>query len=393
MPISFEGPNGQRITLKSSNPDGLGHVLEVSSSGSSGSAPSGVEDAAAGSGFTGSPVLAVRQDSNASLVDASGDFAPLQVDSLGRLRATLPDSFPLTGAAAQSTANNDLLTGTSNGWYDVIAWQSGVVEIVGSAGISAGAVIFEQTNDNTQTAGVAIPVQEVQVQNSNPLVAAITIGASTRRIFRFGITGRYLRVRISTGFTGGTVQAFALFSLQPFSTPTINVQQSTSGNLVTQSVGAAAQGATASGSPVFTGGVAKTAQPTARTDGQIVAPLFDKVGRMIVGSGSHIRDLRDTNAMVTITGTAETTIVSAVASTFNDLEAFFIANSSATGVRVDIRDTTGGTVRLSIWVPATTTYTYTGPTLKQSTVNTNWTATVSSAVTDIRITALTARHI
>jgi len=44
------------------------------------------EDAAHGSGDTGVMSLAVRNDTEGSLVDTDGDYAPLQVDSSGRLR-------------------------------------------------------------------------------------------------------------------------------------------------------------------------------------------------------------------------------------------------------------------------------------------------------------------
>lgn len=44
------------------------------------------EDAAHSSGDTGNFVLAVRNDTEGSLVDTDGDYAPLQVDSSGRLR-------------------------------------------------------------------------------------------------------------------------------------------------------------------------------------------------------------------------------------------------------------------------------------------------------------------
>jgi len=44
------------------------------------------EDSAHVDGDTGAMALAVRNDSEGSLVDTDGDYAPLQVDSLGRLR-------------------------------------------------------------------------------------------------------------------------------------------------------------------------------------------------------------------------------------------------------------------------------------------------------------------
>lgn len=146
------------------------------------------------------------------------------------------DGLNVTGPASQSAVNTDLLTGTVNGWYDASVFFSGTVQIVASAGITAGAIIFEQTNDNSSTTGIALAAQEVSVVNSNPIVAAVTIAASTRRAWQIPITMKYIRVRISTAFTGGTVQAYATFSQQPYAYPALNVQQATPGSLNTQAV-------------------------------------------------------------------------------------------------------------------------------------------------------------
>jgi hypothetical protein len=136
----------------------------------------------------------------------------------------------------------------------------------------------------------------------------------------------------------------------------------------------------------------RTTQRTATTDAQTSRPIVDKLGRTVVKNG-HIRELQDTNAMVTLTTTAETTIIAAVAAVFNDVTNLIIANTSATSVRVDIRDVTGGTVRLSVMVPATGTIyvPIVSSVLKQTTVNTAWTAQLSAAVTDVRITVLSER--
>lgn len=142
------------------------------------------------------------------------------------------DDTTVTGPAAQSAINVDLLTGTVNGWYDARGFQSGSIQIVAGAGISAGAVIFEQTNDTSLApAGGPLRAYEATSINANPNVAAITIAASTARIFTVPVNSRFVRARISTAFVGGTVQAAATFSQRAASFPTVNVQQATAGNL------------------------------------------------------------------------------------------------------------------------------------------------------------------
>ena len=147
---------------------------------------------------------------------------------------TQPVSFPNGTDAIGSTQtvlNTDLLTATVNGWYDAASFQSGTIQIIGSTGISAGAIFFEQTNDNSNTVGIPLPATESNLLNANPQNSAITISANSNRLFRFAVNARYVRVRISTAFVGGTVRAIGFFSEFPFSSNVINVQQATASQL------------------------------------------------------------------------------------------------------------------------------------------------------------------
>ena len=169
---------------------------------------------------------------------------------LGRIPASVNGAVPVihsadtsvVGPSAQAAINTDLLTGTVNGWFDAGAYQSGSIQIVGSAGITAGAVIFEQTNDTALSpSGVPLRAYEVSSITAN----SITIAASTVRLFTVPVDARYVRVRISTAFTGGTVQAFGTFSQRSATFPTVNVQQATAGSMnvtATLAAGAAALG-------------------------------------------------------------------------------------------------------------------------------------------------------
>lgn len=137
----------------------------------------------------------------------------------------------IVGAAASIAAiNTDLLTGTVNGWYDAAGFQSASFHLLGGAGISAGAIIFEQTNDVTATAA-ALAAEESNQAALNPLVAAITIAASASRVFAAPIQCRFVRVRTSIAFVGGTVQCVALFRQQPLMRMTTTMQQATAANL------------------------------------------------------------------------------------------------------------------------------------------------------------------
>lgn len=174
----------------------------------------------------------------------------------GAVPARLIDTVPIVSPSGLSVLNVDLLTGLSgtNGWVDVSAFQSGSIQIVASAGITAGAIFFEQTNDpSLASAGVPLRAVESGTINTNPNVAAITIAASTARVFKVQIDARYIRVRISTAFVGGTVQAIANFSQMSTAYPVVSAQQATAANLnVTATLGAG----TAAAGQVSTGGIA-----------------------------------------------------------------------------------------------------------------------------------------
>jgi hypothetical protein len=135
------------------------------------------------------------------------------------------------GAISAPALNIDLLTNVSSGWTDISAFAAAAIQIITAAGVT-GSVFFEQTNDNSSTTGIPLEVHELGVINQNPLIAAVAFVASTRRAFAFNASCKYMRVRVSTAFAGGNVQAIMLLSSVPFAAPTMNVQQATSGNLV-----------------------------------------------------------------------------------------------------------------------------------------------------------------
>lgn len=175
----------------------------------------------------------------------------------------------VVGPVAQSAINTNLLTGTVNGWFDAGAYQSGSIQIVGSAGISAGAVIFEQTNDTTLApAGVPLRAYETSSITANPNVAAISIAANAVRLFTVPVNARYVRVRVSTAFVGGTVQAFGTFSQRSATFPTVNVQQATAGSLnvnASLAAGVATVGYVGLQIPLLVGDVASAALTTTTT--------------------------------------------------------------------------------------------------------------------------------
>ena len=166
------------------------------------------------------------------------------------------------------------------------------------------------------------------------------------------------------------------------------------GSGVTQPVdGGIASGSSATNPPVTIGGRASTANPTAVADAQVVNTMHDKLGKLIaVGA---IRTLKGTQKTSISNTTSETTIVTAVASTFLDLYGLVLANTGATTTKVDIRDTTGGSIITTIEVPTLETRGFMVPVdsaIAQTTVNTNWTAQCASATTAMEVTAFYVKN-
>lgn len=110
-----------------------------------------------------------------------------------------------TGPAAQTVLNTNLIDGVLSGWTDVSAFNSIVVSIIGSAGVSAGTVVFETTND------ISISPSGTGVQGVNLASGAVAsstgVPLSSTIQFAFNITAKYFRARLSAAVVGGSAQA------------------------------------------------------------------------------------------------------------------------------------------------------------------------------------------
>lgn len=140
----------------------------------------------------------------------------------------------VTGTASLAALNTDLLTNTVSGWLDVSQYRSWSLQLIGSAGITAGTVIIEQTNDSVLApTGAVLPVAEPAVTATANITAAFAIAANTQRMFTGALTCRYVRVRTTVAFAGGNIRAVAGFSQQVYTPPTSAVVGTTSSLPVT----------------------------------------------------------------------------------------------------------------------------------------------------------------
>ena len=133
----------------------------------------------------------------------------------------------VTGQSAQTAIVNNILTTTSGAAAtDLTAYRSGSVQVVSTG--TAGTYIFEGSNDNTNFQ--AIPVFSQLILTGTPITAAITATAS-QLIYVFPVNFRYIRLRIVSTITGGSIQAHSKFSQQNFTPAILQIAQATAANL------------------------------------------------------------------------------------------------------------------------------------------------------------------
>ena len=144
-----------------------------------------------------------------------------------RLTTLIEDIF-VTGQSAQTATVNNILTTTSGAAAsDLTGYRTASVQVVSSG--TAGTFIFEGSNDNTNFQ--AIPVFSQLILTGTPITAAITATA-TNLIYVFPVNVRYIRLRIATTITGGSIQAHSKFSQTNFTPAILQIAQATAANFL-----------------------------------------------------------------------------------------------------------------------------------------------------------------
>jgi hypothetical protein len=227
------------------------------------------EDSAHASGDIGAQMLAVRQDTPGSLVSADGDYAPLQVDSAGRLRviSDLTAAFDFVYAEDSAHASGD-----SGAFMLAVRNDGGATSLTSADGDSAiavdefgrvltvGSSVTAYAEDSAHTSG-----------DQGDFILAVrqdTLSSSTS--------------------ADGDYAAFKVNSL---------------GALYTSPVGNVADDAADSGNPIKVGSRAESGALTAVADGDRADLLSDSFRRIYVNNSSNI-SVEDTAVLVGTSATA-----------------------------------------------------------------------------------------
>ncbi len=323
--------------------------------------------------------LALESGGNLAAIKADVDKIPSQGQALAAA------SMPVVLPAAQITT----LTPPSNTGYALDSSLSTINTSLADVATLGAKTDAKSTATDATSVSIMQVLKEISAMEQAPASRAVT-NAGT-----FAVQAT-LQTQTDTTMVGG-VNVKEINGVTPLmgnGVTGIGSQRVTiaSDNTVLPAVGAGATGSAVPANASYQGFDAATALPTAATAGNTVGGMSDKYGRQVVLPVT-IRDLVGTQT-TTITVNTETTIVTAAASTFNDLIMLVVSNTSATAVRVDFRDTTAGSILFSLYLPAGDTrgFSLGGVPIPQTSVNTNWTAQVSSAVTDIRVYAVFAKN-
>jgi hypothetical protein len=258
------------------------------------------------------------------------------------LPVVLCSDVSMTGPAAQTAGSNIL---TTDGSATSCEQYNGVVlQVRSTAGVSAGAVTFEQSADGTNW--LPLQVFDVVSQNANP-VTTLAIAANAVRLFAASLFCRFLRIRISTAVVGGSIQGMAVFSQNSPLPLTRNVQQATasqlnatvvgSGNFTV--VGPGAHSAASSGNPVRVAGRVNTTVDTTLVGGDTSDLFVSSAGQLVQKPyASAEMDWQYTGVLATTT--AQVVRAAGAAGIRNYVTGLQYQNTNATATTVLVLDGT-----------------------------------------------------
>lgn len=147
--------------------------------------------------------------------------------------------------------------------------------------------------------------------------------------------------------------------------------------------------------PIKTGGIARTTNPTAETDGDRVSASFDDVGRQVIRQ-HQVRDLIATAYVALSTGTETTLLAAGGAGVFLDCIMITATNNSTAAVQLDIRSSTAGSIVHTMYLPASSGPIGWAPSTPwpQDNVNNNWTIDIPDITgTTIYVSALFSKEV
>ena len=164
---------------------------------------------------------------NANIVKITHDTPGQQSKNVG-IPVALVNEHILDMQTPIDARTNPLINTIIGGVIDCLQYRSIAIQIQTGAGISAGVLTFEGSNqvDNAYNTWVVVSLYD-QVNISTLPASTVTLAASTDRFLAGPLQFRYFRIRVSTTVAGGSVAVSSVFRMTPFSPAVNQVAQST----------------------------------------------------------------------------------------------------------------------------------------------------------------------
>jgi hypothetical protein len=118
---------------------------------------------------------------------------------------TTPGTYFSPTTITAPASGYEYLTASSGGWYDALGHTWISFTFVTNSAVTAGTVQFECTNDLTNaSSGITWFAQDNSTTNPSR-VSSLGFTASTSKQFEAPITARYIRLRMSTAVSAGSI--------------------------------------------------------------------------------------------------------------------------------------------------------------------------------------------
>lgn len=339
------------------------------SMGDTGEESANIYGIAIAEGATGSNTMRVNfaTDSIASVNIVSGASSGTQYDDGDT--ASTPTGTVLMGDTGDESAN-----------VFAVAMASGAT--------SSNSIRVVQATDSIGSVNVVstVGLTDTELRASSVPIAQVS-GAtfSTNVLSTVGLTDTELRAStLDVKQVSGAISSVSV-------TNTVTVDLGADNDVV--ATGNVAHDAADSGNPLKIGFKARTANPTAVAANDRTDAYADTVGRQIIRP-LQVRGLLQT-AFAAVTSGTETTLLAGTSGVYHDLVYMIAANHSDAAVQVDIRQTTGGTIQMSLEVPANGTagLSLGGATIPQDHADSTWTVDLGDDTQDCDVTALFSKEV
>jgi hypothetical protein len=361
-----------------------------------------VEDAVAGSGYSGVPFLAVRQDSHSALA-ADGDFISPTIDADGGLRVSIVAGAGSGGTAVADDA--DFTDGTTSltpigGVYE--STPSSVTDgDIGMAGITSTRALRVAIDSG----GVAGRAEDSAHSSGHEGIVMLAVRRDSAAVGS-DTDGDYSTINVNSAgrvYTSSTIDAALpagtnaigklaansgvdIGDVDVTSLPNVTLAAGTNTNEV---VGDVAHDAAAAGNPVQTGGYATNniEGVTQVAAGDLTRTVHDLNGVQVVRPHTTLEEIQSVRTTNT-DGNSTSLVAAAGSGVHNYLSAITIWNSSSTDGFVDLRDGTAGSVLYTVPAPQTGGAHITFPVPLKFGDNTAIAFDASGAITTIYISAV-----